>query len=708
MLYGKLLRSPYAHAKITSIDTSKAEALAGVKAVVTYKDAPSKPLPNNPSGVPSPSDLYVLEDEVRYVGDEVAAIAAVDPFTAEDALDLIQITYQQLPAVFSPSDALKEGAPEVHAGGNLVQSQSGVISKFGDAEAIFASSDLKVEHDTSTPRQPVAAIAPHVAVASWPNGGTLTVWDSCQCTYDRRNELAYVFDLPMDKVKVISEYCGTGFAESNCYRYLAIAALLSKKSQRPVKLEPGKYYQFSGSQKMRHPTVAHTKIGLASDGTMKALVVDSLWEKGAYASGGISVPVRRATYQLYMLASKYVYKTAYTNTPPCGAYRGYGNPQVHFFIETAVNRAAEEFGLDPVEIRSKSHVVQGYDGAASVGLEECLRRGADAFGWASKWKPFKSKSETGVKRRGVACAIGVHTTGAFAGQAQSAVVMMNQDGTAVLMTAASEMGTGVVTALAQIVAEELGARFEDINVVNGSTELPECAVQSATRTVHTLGKGVQIAAADAKQKLFSVAAGLLNVSISELSSKDSIIFVTTDPNKKLTFKEVMGKAPRALVGYGRYPGPPAPPVHSEVYYANFAEIEVDTETGEVSVLRMLQANDVGRVINLNTLENQIQGGLIQSLGWSLAEEYVMDGPTGAPLTTNYLDYGHFSLALTPQLDVIPVESNDPYGPFGAKGVGETANNMPAAVISSAIYNAIGKWLDPPFTPAKVLKALGKV
>jgi xanthine dehydrogenase molybdenum-binding subunit len=713
MLYGRILYSPYPHAEIIDIDTSKAEALPGVKAVVTYEDAPPRPIPS------MPSDMLVLDKKVRFVGDEVAAVAATNPYVAEEALDLIEVTYRKLTPVFTIEEALKPGAPEIHEGGNVVKEQSGEII-IGDPEKALKNSDHIFEVDVSTPRFPIAPINPQVAVAEWSADGSLTVWDSNQVIYDRLRELAFTFDLPMSKVKVISEYCGCGFGEDNKFRYPAIAALLAKKAKRPVKLEPGKSYQFRGSTKMRHATKGHVKLGINNDGTITAIDVDSLWDKGAYAAGGVSVSAvgGGATLGLYRVPNlRYAYKAVYTNNPPCGAFRGYGDPQGHCMVESAVNMAAEELGIDPVLIRRKNHVqvgdlclseaVFGLGTLTSTGLDDCLSLGAQKIDWATKWKPFKAKSETGTLRRGVGMMAWVHTSGEIR-EDSSATVMMYPDGTAAVMTSLSEMGTGVTTTMAQIAAEELGIRYEDVRMVFGNSELPEAAGQYASKSAHVTGEAVRRAAADVKRQLFEIAAPMLGVEPSELDAKDGKIYVVTDPSKSVRISDVM-KNPavvRSIVGKGKI-RPPEGDRHAMIFGADFIEVEVNTETGNVEVIQMVLAHDVGKAINPMIVEGQIKGGACQGLGEALAEDYIIDSD-GVTLSDNYLNYGLISMADWPKADVIIVEPVDPLGPFGAKGVGEPGIIPFMAMVRHAIYNAIGKWLDPPFTPAKVLKALGKV
>lgn len=712
MLYGRILGSPYSHAKITSIDTSQAEALPGVVAVVTYKDAPANPIP---VGLP-PSDLYVLDSELRCLGDEVAAVAATDPFIAEAALDLITVQYQELPTVFTPTDALAPGAPLVHAGGNEVTTQEIVFTN-GDAEAAFAASDHQFENDFSTPRTVVVGINPQVALAEWSADGSLTVWDSNQCVYDRQRELAGAFGIPETKVTVISKYCGCGFGEDNRYRYLAIAALLAKKANRPVKLEPGKAYQWQVSQKRRHPTSGHSKLGIMNDGTIKAFIVDSLWDKGAYASGGQFVPIsgNAPPSDIYSLTDfSYTATVAYTNNPPSGAFRGYGVPQIEYYVETLVNEAAEQLGLDPVQIRLNNRKMGGqpcYSEGGIMnnnGIADCLTQGAQAFGWASKWVPFSSRPHSGTLLTGVAAVLGINTSGEFY-DTSSVTVLVNLDGSASVQTSIAEMGTGIVTVYAQIAAEELGVNFEDIVVVGGQTGLPDAGCQDGTRMTHTTGEAVRRAAADAKAQLFAVAAQVLNVQPTDLSAKGGSIYVTADPSQSVTIADVMHNPAivKNVIGQGKIEAPEGLP-HSMSYAAHFAEVQVDAETGSVNVVQYVAAHDCGLSINPLTSESQINGGVMQGLGYSLAEQFVIDPNNHAHLSNSYLDYGLLSSDTTPSIQILLIEPGDPNGPFGAKGIGELPLDPGMALIGSAIRNAIGVWLDPPFTPAKILQALGKV
>jgi xanthine dehydrogenase molybdenum-binding subunit len=371
-----------------------------------------------------------------------------------------------------------------------------------------------------------------------------------------------------------------------------------------------------------------------------------------------------------------------------------------------INKACEDLGLDPLQLRLQNACVTGYFGTTSCNIKDCMTQAAQQFGFT--WKAFKDKTDTGVKRKGTAIVAGSHGCGG-ASPKQSAVISMNKDGTAQVQISAGECGMGVETVLAQIAADSMGLNLSDITVNYGTSEYPDSGSTGGSAATHNMGNAILAAAQDCKTQLFSVAAGILGVTADKLSSAKSLIFVTADPTKNTTFLAVMGKATSNIVGKGvgiTFPVT-TPSTHTQAYFAMCIEVEVDTETGEVTILRSNYAHDIGKVINPNTCNNQAVGGVIDSFGLTLSEEFVLDTQTGIPLTVNYLDYGLYSISNVPQLDVIWVEKPDPYGPFGAKGVAECSTVLSMCVIVSAVYNAIGKWIEPPVTPAKVLKALGK-
>jgi xanthine dehydrogenase molybdenum-binding subunit len=704
MLYGRILKSPYPHANITAIDTSKALALPGVKAVITYKDVPNLTITGSQSAPFGTSDRYILENIVRHVGDPVAAVAATDPFTAEAALDLINVTYQQLPFVVTATDAVAPGAPLVHSNvaGNVYSTGSGNYGT-GSASTAMAASAYTYKLTRSTQKEIMTPMQPFCTVFDWPPGGKLTVYDAQQGSVLTAAVLGYYLGIGESQIEVKDQWMGCGLG-INAYRYHPIGAILARKAGLPVKMEPGQVYHFISDTKTRAAGVATTQVGINSNGTLQALICNATYDKGAYGSASTS---NESLSILYNLPASLTYQTVETDTPGTGACRGVGNPQGNFFVETVVNQAAETLGLDPLTIRLNSAITTGYNGLVAVGLTDCLNKGATAFGWAGAWQPYKSKTNTGPVMTGLACVCGPHDTGST-GANQSAAVMMNADGTATVMVSAVEMGQGLPTTMAMIAAEELGMQYQHVGIEWGNSSLPEDQSEAATRTTHNVGKAVQNACDNLMAQLMTVAATALGTTASNLSYGNETIYVTASPTQSVTYQAVMLKASRSLIGYGVYGTPHPSSVVEQIWYALFGEVTVDTGTGDVNVKRMVMAHDVGQVLNLNGCENQAYGGAYEALGWGLSSLYSVDSVTGIPLTTDYLNYGVYPLDQTFPMTPLMVSSNDAYGPFGAKGIGEAPHNGPLALVASAIYNAIGVWVDPPFTAAAVLKALGKV
>lgn len=705
MLYSAILRSPFPHAKILKIDTSKAEALPGVGAVLTHKDVPAIPLGSN--------EFYVLEDTLRFVGDEVAVVAAVDKSIAEDALDLIEIEYEQLPAIYDPEAALKPGAPAVHPGGNLVGGKP-LIMERGDIEQGFADADLILEGDYKTQVQVTAAIGgARSCVVEWDaSNNFLTDWDSTQIVWGVQGDLSKVLELPLNKIRVLSSM-GAGHGDGNKYRQAPMAALLARKTGAPVQVEFTREGEFLGSQKKRHPAIFHLKMGVKRDGTITAIHVRSTWNKGAYSTGGSSVPiVGGGTFTgMYTCPNvKYEADIVYTNLPPVGAYRGYGNPQASFAQELHIDKIAEELGMDALEFRLKNYarVADQATGKpySSIGLEECILQGAKAIGWE---KRNKTPGEgNGPKKRGIGMAIFKHTSGSGL---SSATVKVNADGTVHLITGTVDMGTGSDTTLSQIAAEELGVAFEGVTISSADTQnTPYAVAPTASKTCHVAGLAVMAAARDTKQQLFELAVAprgkeppLLEAKIEDLEARDGMIFPKEAPEKAVSFAQVVkGQSVigRASTNQG------SPDAVAQSFGAQFVEVEVDVETGEVRVLKLVAAHDVGRAINPGVVVGQIIGAAHHGLGYALTEELLVDEATGVTLNPNLHEYKMLTTLDMPPVEVILIEPGDPLGPFGAKGVGEPGLVPTAPAITNAVYNAIGVWIhELPITRAKILDAL---
>jgi xanthine dehydrogenase molybdenum-binding subunit len=719
MLYAKILRSPHAHARIVQIDTSKAEKLPGVKAVLTHKEARIPFL----EWLGMPTDEYVLDDSVRYVGDKVAAVAAVSEEVAEEALKLLNVEYEVLPAVFDQEEAMKPGAPKIHpeipeAENNVSFPNQPILIEVGDIEKGFKEADYIFENTYKTSRQCHCSLEPHVCVASWDNSGKLTFWSSEQTAFFVRERLANALGIPLNKVRVIVPHVGGGFGSKYGYAEEVICALLAKKTCRPVKLECTREEEFA-TTRTRHPWSIKIKTGVKKDGTFTARYMRAVINTGAYGWHGAGTLMWGGSWfvSLYRCPNiRFEGYPVYTNSPVAGAFRGYGNPQANFAMECQIDEIAERLGMDPLELRLKNHIRTGDVNPAnqftvtSCGLDECMRKGAERIGWNRRQK--KPRAVGGIKKRGIGMACMIHGMSSKSlgedGDIGSAIVKINTDGTAHLLLGIPDIGQGSNTVLAQIAAEELGVRLEDISVTTADTDTTTWNwIALGSRTTVIVGNAVKAAMADAKMQLFEKAAEILQTNVENLVAKDRKIYIRGAPDKGRSIAEVALAVKnvfpfKVVVGRASY----EPPTHLPPFAAQFAEVEVDTETGKVDVLKIVAAHDVGKAINPDAVEGQIEGGLQQSIGYTFTEDMVLDEVTGKPLNPGFRDYKILKAVDMPDIDIILVEPVDPEGPFGAKGVGEVSHVPTAAAIANAIYNATGVRIkELPITPEKILKGL---
>lgn len=707
ILHMRILRSPYAHANITSIDTSKAEVLEGVAAVLTHNDVVKIPLS-------FPDSLYILNDKVFYAGCEVAAVAAETEEIAEAATKLIDVEYEVLPVLLDPDEAMKPGAPEVHPGTpNLIFGEP-VMIEAGDVDAGLAEADHIVEGDYFTQAQYICAIENHGCIAHWDADDNLTIWTGTQGSTGIRETFAAVLGLPEHRVRVIQSHQGGGFGGKNeTMRYIGLAALLSKKTGSPVKFVGSKEDEFQRCN-TRHAMKFYIKTGVKNDGTITAKYVHDVSNTGAYFTAGLgTMYVAASAADLYPCPNLYWEgPVVYTNCPDAASYRGWGNLQGHYAFEQHYDTVAEKLGMNPLEFRKKNHICTGDifgwgTVMGSCGLGECIDKGAEAIGWEEKWKGFgQPYSVSGSKKRAVGVAVGKHG-GAY--ESDSAVVKVIRDGTVQLLTGAADAGQGSDTVLAQICAEAFGIPYEDVSVVSADTATtPWCTASVASSQTCGSGNAVKLAVEDALGQLFEAAAIILEVDPEDLDNKDGAVFVKGDPETKLTFTEVLETvAPPVIVGFGRWTAPSDYGIDG--FAAQFADVEVDVDTGEVKVLRMALAHDVGRAINPSTVENQIEGGAAsQGVGMGVTEDFIIDKASGKPLNPNYLDYAIPTILDIPDFETILVEPGEPRGPYGAKGCSEICIVPTGPAIANAVYNAIGvRITEYPVSPDKVLKALGK-
>ena len=722
MLLGRLVRSPLPHAKILNIDTSRAERVTGVKAVITGEETPFV------FGVSHMDQTPLQTEKVRYVGDPVAAVAAVDPDALLEAMELIKVDYEPLPAVFDPEEAMKEGAPIIHEG---IERNIAANPRYnlGDVDKAFEEADHVFEDRLETQRVAHVCPEPHNCLAVWDHDGKLTFYYCSQMPSVTRVQLAKALGMPESKIRVITNHVGGGFGSRATSKFpMDFAAIvLARKAGRPVKIEYARDEEFIFST-FRHKFIMTVKTGIKNDGTITGRHITNICDNGAYCDYGPVVTNVGGAMQgtLYRFMNyRYDGYTVYTNLPYGGAMRGIGNPQVHYAGETQLNMIAERLGMDPLEIRIKNAVRTGDETATgailkSCGLVECLEEVAKEIGW-------KEKRAHPVPNRGLGIACGVHFTGVrlspgidadFAG----ATLTVNDDGSVNLATSCVDIGSGSSTALTQIAAEVLGIEVEKINTIFGDTETcPMGWGSRASRNTAVGGMAIQKAAEDARKQILEAAGEKLEVHTDDLDIRNSTVFVKAAPSKCLSVSDVVRfnryrKDGQAIMAKSHWDAPSqlADPVTGRgnfsmafSYGAKAIEVDVDPGTGQIQILEVAASQDLGKAINPLGAMGQIEGGVHMGLGFAMSEDMVLDDE--GRMKNNYLlDYRMLTSLDMPPVSIILVETNDPVGPFGAKGVGEMATIGTADAFVSAVQKATGLFLtDLPVTPEKVLLALKK-
>ncbi len=722
MLHAKILRSPYAHARVSRIDTSRAEALPGVVKILTRDNTPRVPFTNTEYDVTTyhcltPSDQVLFDDKARYAGEPVAAVAAVSPAVAEAALELIEVDYESLPAVFDPEEAMSSGAPLVHdtvahnVCAHIPMVKGNVDQGFGEAAQI-------IEQRFRTSKQKHAQTEPWSCVADYDATGRLTVWTPSQTPHPVRIKLAKLFAIPSNQVRVVSPAIGGAFGGRVGFVGEPWCAALALAARRPVKLEFSRAEDFFGTES-RAPVIIDLKIGFKNDGSLTAIQCRSVHNAGPYATQSIDVTGVHGcliTRLYYCPNTRYDGYTVYTNTPLSGAYRGFGGPQAFFALESMMDMIAGKIGMDPIELRSRNHLRNGDIDpwtklpVTSCGLEECLKKGAEAIGWAEKRGKAKAQNEQIIKRGvGAGCVMWVSGTaklhdGMIEGSA--AWIRLNLAGTFTLTSGSTDLGTGCRTTLAQVAAEVLGVELDDVTVILGDTDItPFDAGAHASRTMFVTGNAVRNAAGELKKQICRVAAQALEVPEDSLEIKGRTVRVMPSAGSgEISLSDLALRAyyqSTELAGYGVAQQTNAPP-----FGAQFAEVEVNTETGEVRVIKVVAAHDAGRAINPTIVEGQIEGALHHGIGYALTEDLVIDPETGSALNPTYMDYKLLTAADMPEVVPIIVEQPDELGPFGAKGIGEPGMVPTAAAIANAVYDATGvRVTELPLTPERVYRAL---
>jgi xanthine dehydrogenase molybdenum-binding subunit len=719
MLHGKIKRSNIAHARIKRIDVSKALAVPGVKAVLTHQNVPrvlhyGSPHPRSASVT---KDQYILDNKVRYWGEGVAAVAAISEEAAEEAIELIEVEYEALPAVFTIEDAQLPGAPLIHEvgpGGNLVLDP--VIITRGDVERGFQQADLIIEGEYEMGRPTPAYMEPNICLCQWDSNDKLTVWISTQAAFMVRGIMADVLGLPLNGVRVVVDHMGGGFgAKQDLFQQEFLCALLARETRRPVRMESSRKETFLAGRS-RHPAKIWLKQGFSRDGTITARQARVTYNSGAYGSHGPGVTIVGTTALTSLFRCDNIQlegRCVYTNNPIAGAYRGYGVVQTYYALDIQTDEAAALLNMDPADIKLKNAVREGDiapSGHAVVGhgLEDCIKRGLAETRWIAP-RLRQRRDRGGAIRRGWGIGCEMHGSSAYPGikEQGNAVVKMNEDGTVTLLTGTAGLGTGAHTALAQIVAEELGIPFEDVAVMHGDTDVVPWDIGAfASHTTYMGGRAAQIAASEVKRQVLARAATHLDASAAQLEIRNGSIFVTDEPQRGMTVRDAVtatrGIPAANLVGVGTYT-----PTKSYSFAAHFVEVAVDTETGQITVLQVVPVHELGKVIHPIAAAGQIEGGIQQGIGHTLTEDYLVDLKTGRSLNASFVDYKMpLAMDMPPIRTILLETAPDAGGPFGAKGVGEDPIVAIGPAIANAVYDAIGvRFRCYPITPEKVLQAL---
>jgi 4-hydroxybenzoyl-CoA reductase subunit alpha len=719
MLHGKIFRSTYPHARILNIDTKKAERLRGVKGIITGRDTPGEKY----GILPEKRDQYLLAmDKVRYIGEEVAAVAAVDEETALEALELIKVDYEPLQPVFDPVEALKEGAPQIHEHApNNISIQ--VLIEHGDIIKGFKESVRVVKEHFETATLSHCQLEPYVSLASYdPASEKLMMWIPHQSPFVKQKGLSNTLKIRLSKIRILKSCIGGAFGgRSELSPADFCAALLSMKSGRPVKIQYLREETFSCTRQ-KHPWIIDIEMGAKEDGTLSGVKIGITADGGAYHSTGhiaVSIPyaMLESTYRIPNV--RYEAIRAYTNNPIRGAMKGHGVQQLFFAVESSLDMLAEELGLDPLEIRLKNIVHEGEklnSGSVitSCGLRDCLIQSTESGQFKSKWRTRAKGYGVGI---GCCSMINGYNMGFRTGS--SAYIKFNEEGEVTLFTGTTDNGQGNDSMMVQIAAEELGLEMEDINLASADTELTPLDPGSySMSSTFVSANAVRTAALDAKRQISDLAGETLEANPIDIELRDKVAFVKGSPTKAIPIKNLIRRSYQKgspVFGAGHF--------HPDLDFkggwiasgeqrgqltgaysfgAAVAEVEVDRETGAVRVLKITAAQDCGFAINPITVESQIEGSVLFSLGQALSEELIMN--KGQVLNASFLDY-KFPVTLDmPDIKSIIIESKDPHGPYGAKEAAEALGPAVIPAIANAIASATGVRVKSlPITPEKMMK-----
>jgi 4-hydroxybenzoyl-CoA reductase alpha subunit len=742
MLHGRILGSPVAHGTIKSIDTSKARALPGVVCVITGEDVPDVKYGVSPARY----DEYVLaRDRVRYVGDEVAAVAAVDEETAERAAALIEVEYEELPAVFTPQAAIAEGAPQLHEGPRFKHNiNTRVDHHFGDIERGFEEADYIREETFIGNHTHQAPMEPHASIALWEQDGRLVLYTSTQVPHYVHYMLAHVFKMPLGRIKVMSPAVGGGFGVKAETTPLDLcAAILARKTGRPVKMVYNRKDMFHHGRG-RHKQYMQFRLGVKKDGTITAFDSTIYLDGGAYTSFGVITAYYAGSMMptLYHIPN-YRYRgcRVFTNKPACGAMRGHGVPQPRFAFECLLSMVADELGIDPVAIRIKNAMDRNTRTVNDLDIRSCefkatLEAAARDSGWNDKYGKLRPGKGIGIGSGGFVSGAGYaiyrgevrmsheKTPKPFVKKAvfphANAVVKVLEDGmAAVLFIGAAEIGQGAETVLSQMCAETLGIPIERVRIRCEDTDISPIDLGAYSSRVTLMGgNAVVMASKEIVEQLFPIAAKALGCEPSVLAAHGGRIFVKDDPDTGLDWAEAARtffNENGPLVGTGFYKPPEGlggdykgaavgtSPAYS--FGTTVCELDVDLETGKVMLGRFTDFHDCGTPINPRLVHGQVEGAVVMAAGETLMEDIAFDD-SGDIVNSNLHEYLVMTIRDAPEIISGIVDSYEPEGPFGAKEVGEGSTLPVMGAVAHAIAQATGVWVtDLPITPEKILRAL---
>jgi CO/xanthine dehydrogenase Mo-binding subunit len=727
MLMAKVVRSPIAHGILRNIDVSRALKVKGVRAIVTGADAPYR------YNLPLRDQPFLAIERVRYVGEPVLAIAAEDEDVAEEAAGLVRVDYDPLPAVFDPELARAPGAPLLHpdftsywldASLFTPVPNSNVLSHFklrkGDIDAGFREADEIFEGTYKAQAFNHGALEPHAAIAQVDRAGQLTLWSTQQSPWFAADDLAIALGWPVHRVRVIAPFIGGGFgAKHGLKAEPPVIALALKTDGRPVKLVMTREEVFTAAG-VRGAVSVKQRTGVKRDGTIVARKTEVVWDTGAYADVG-PLLCRNGSYSAtgpYKIANQWIDGyCVYTNKVVTSAFRSYGTMEMSFAYESHMDEIARGLGIDPVELRRRNLIHDGDETATgerpeAVGLKPTLEACAKAMEWDKPKPPGRGRAIVSTAKSSVAPS------------GSSSFIQMNDDGTLNVMCSTTEMGQGSRTVMTQLAAEAVGARLEDVKLIASDTAVtPPDRSTSSSRSTFNMGNAIIRASTDAKLQILDKAAELLEAPREDLDVRDSAVFVRGSSNRFCSFKQIagvrVGSSYGPIVGRGSYVPANTTPFNLEtgqgrritafwLYSSQGVELSVDTDTGKVTLHRVVSAHDTGRTLNLASCEGQTEGGVGIGCSTALMENLILD-ENGKVVNASIGDYLMASSFDIPPITPVLVEVPHPEGPYGAKGIGEAPTTGIAAAVANAVEDAIGVRIrDLPITPEKILRALGKI